>query len=282
MNAVIISYIPGMFGEFFSSLLESSDSRFFSNQDIVVNSNNRYSYPNYLLPINLDIKNYERSFDTWPITEDNLKTLESVYGDKWICLPTHWIHHHPNHTMLPGIGVRLYCGSIVDNNLSYCMWWLKSHIYANTLWPSRRKEIENMIDNDHRYKDQLNKLLDSNNFHNWIFLSYKRNILNDQNLDLRFYIKSTYYQLLDSKMYHPPFENWIPIDIGKLVNTGDTGNIENKLGLQHSLDKQKIESYKEKNLLLLKEKLNLTYNDLSNEKWLDVLSDYCIDFFNHS
>jgi hypothetical protein len=282
MNAVIISYIPGMFGEFFSSLLESSDSRFFSNRPISVNDNNRYIYPNYLLPINLDIKNHERSFDTWPITKDHLKTLETVYGDKWICLPTHWIHQHPNYTMLPGIGIRLYCDSIVDNNLSYCMWWLKSHIYANKLWPSRRKEIENMIDNDHRYKDQLNKLLDSNNFHNWIFLSYKRNILNDQNLDLRFYIKSTYYQLLDSKMYHPPFENWIPIDIGKLVNTGDTGNIENKLGLQHSLDKQKIESYKEKNLLLLKEKLNLTYNDLSNEKWLDVLSDYCIDFFNHS
>ena len=271
-----------MFGEFFSSLLESSDSRFFSNRSISVNDNNRYIYPNYLLPIDLDIKNHERSFDTWPITEDNLKTLETVYGDKWICLPTHWIHRHPNHTMLPGIGIRLYCGSIVDNNLSYCMWWLKSHIYANKLWPSRRKEIENMIDNDHRYKDQLKELLDSNNFHNWIFLSYKRNILNDQNLDLRFYIKSTYYQLLDSKMYHPPFENWIPVDIGRLVNTGDTGDIENKLGLQHSLDKQKIESYKEKNLLLLKEKLNLTYNDLSNENWLDVLSDYCIDFFNHS
>jgi hypothetical protein len=273
-----------MFGEFFSSLLESSDSKFFSNQDVVVNNNNRYIYPNYLLPINLDIKNHEGSFNNWPITEDNLKTLETVYGDKWICLPTHWVHHHPNHTMLPSIGIRLYCDNIIDNNLSYCMWWLKSHLHTkiNSSWRSRKKEIENMIDNNHMYKDQLKELLNSDSFHNWIYLSYKRNILNNHNLDLRLYVKTTYHQLLASKMYRPPFENWISVDIGKLVNTGDTGNIENKLELKNSLDKQKIESYKEKNLLLLKEKLNLTYNDLSNEKWLDVLSNYCIDFFNHS
>lgn len=282
MKFVIISYIPGMFGEFFSSLLESSDSRFFSNHDIKINENNRYRYPNYLTPINLDIKNHEGSFNNWPITEDNIKTLETVYGDKWVCLPTHWVHHHPNKSMLPGIGIRLYCGNIIDNNLSYCMWWLKSHIYADELWPSRRTEIENMIINNHIYKNQLIELLISDKFHNWKFLSYKRNILNNQNLDLRHYVKSTYNQLLISKMYSPPFENWESVDIGKLVNNGETEDIQNKLGLQNSLNKQKIEMYKEKNLVLLKEKLNLTYDNLTTDYWLDVLSEYCMDFLSHS
>jgi len=282
MKFIIISYIPGMFGEFFSSLLQSSDRRFFSDQDIKINENNRYRYPNYLAPIKLDIKNHEESFNNWPITEDDVKTLETVYGDKWICLPTHWVHYHPNQSMLPAIGIRLYCGNIIDNNLSYCMWWLKSHIYSNTLWPSRRKIIENMIINNHMYKDQLIELLISDKFHNWKFLSYKRNILNNQKLDLNYYVKSTYRQLLISKMYRPPFENWLSVDIGKLVSNGDTGNIETELALQNSLNKEEIEIYREKNLVLLKEKLNLTYDDLSTDHWLDILSDYCIDFFNHS
>jgi len=276
MKAVVISYTGGMFGEFFTHLLSESDSRFVNIHKTQITTENRFLYPNYLSPINLDVKNYPPN-QSWNISQENNDILHNQYGDKWICIPTHWHDKTLENTGLPSIGIRLYCDNIIDFNLSYCLWWLKSHIFANTPWPLRVAEINNMIQNNHTYKLELENLLKDNNYSNWKFLSYKENILKNRNLDFEYYLKGKYFRLFNSRNLYQKLPGWITLDIGKLVNDSSTYDqqIESKLQLENSLNIDKINLYKEQNLNLIKKCLNLNYEELNGHKWLDNLYQYC-------
>jgi hypothetical protein len=70
---------------------------------------------------------------------------------------------------------------------------------------------------------------------------------------------------------------WIPLNIGQLIHRYDKYDkkIERELSLENPLDINKINSYREKNLILLKNTLGLDYEDLFSIRWLDILIDYC-------
>jgi len=264
-----------MFGEFFALLLSESDSRFVNHTATQITNENRFLYPNYLLPINLDVKNYPPR-QSWNISKENKDILDNCYQDKWIVVPTHWYDTGLEKTGLPCLGIRLHCNNLNDLNLSYCLWWLKSHIFAQRPWPLRTAEIKNMIKNNHTYKVELENLLVDGNYSNWKFLSYSRNILKNGRPDLDHFVKFRYYWLRKSasKNIHP---QWLSLDIGELIHRPNAYDqkIESALGLENSLDLNRINLYKEQNLVLLKEKLNLDYEDLQGTDWLDNLSTYC-------
>ena len=268
-----------MFGEFFTHLLSESDSRFINLKNTQITNENRFLYPNYLSPINLDVKNYP-SKQSWNISKKNTDILHSQYGDNWICIPTHWYDVNLEKTCIPSIGIRLYCNKIIDFNLSYCLWWIKSHIFANTLWPLRVAEINNLIENNHLYKIELENLLKDNNYSNWKFLSYKENFLKNGKLDLYYYLKTRYLQVVNNKNLHLTLTGWITLDIGELIHESNAYNqkIESALQLENSLSLDKISLYKEKNLALLKKCLDLNYEDLHGYKWLDNLYQFCSPF----
>lgn len=278
MKAVVVSYQGGMFGEFFTDLLQSSDPKFYSCNNNFIDNRNKYSVPNYLDPINLAIKNMPFRKE-WSITENDIKILNEVYGDRWICLHTHWLNKLEKTNIPNCIGIRLYCDFIPDINLSYCMWWLKSALYANNLWSEKRKEIEEAIKFGHKFKKEVEELLIPGNFHNWKFIAYNSNVLlkNDK-LDLRHFIR--YKHAMISEWPIPPsskLSGWIPLNIGQLIHRYDKYDkkIERELSLENPLDINKINSYREKNLILLKNTLGLDYEDLFSIRWLDILIDYC-------
>jgi hypothetical protein len=277
MKAVIISYLGGMFGEFFTDLLQSSDSKFYFCNENSVNDVNKYTVPNYLSPINLDIKNLPYRKE-WPITDDDIKILNDIYGDKWICLHTHWLHRL-HRTNLPScIGIRLYCDFIPDINLSYCMWWIKTGLQPTNIWPEKKQEIEELINSNHKFKKEFEEMLASGIYHGWKFAAYCNNFLKNDKLDVQYFVR--YKHAMISEWPVPPsskLSGWIPLDIGQLIHRYNKYDkrIEKELSLENPLDVNKINSYGEKNLTVLKNTLGLEYEDLLSIKWINTLIDYC-------
>jgi hypothetical protein len=277
MKCVILSYLPGMFGEFTADLLQTSSEKFYLESNSTTNQLNRILFPNYLRPIGLMVKTFARN-QSWPVTANQIEVLKNIYKDKWICIPTHWYADKIALSNLPNTGIRLYCSDEKDLNLAYSMAWIKSHIVPQKLWKERRKEIEEMIKVKPQFSEDLQKLIDATNYQNWKFLSYQLNILKDNKPDLELYIRQRHslyknWNIRDSQST----DNWLVCDIGKLIS-GDKINLAQlETYLDVKLDILKLETYKNRNNEVLYNTLKLSYNDLIGDSWLTSLIDYCKD-----
>ena len=277
MKCVILSYLPGMFGEFTADLLQTSSEKFYLESNSTTNQLNRVLFPNYLRPIGLMVKTFARN-QSWPVTTDQIGVLENIYKDKWICIPTHWYADKITLSNLPNIGIRLYCSDEKDLNLAYSMAWIKSHMVPQKLWKERRKEIEEMIKVKPQFTEDLQKLIDAPNYQNWKFLSYRLNILKNGKPDLELYIRQRHslyknWNISDSHSTN----DWFACDIGKLISGDKLSLTQVETYLDIKLDTLKLESYKNRNAEVLYNTLKLSYNDLIGDSWLTSLVSYCKD-----
>ena len=277
MKCVILSYLPGMFGEFTADLLQTSSEKFYLESNSTTNQLNRVLFPNYLRPIGLMVKTFARN-QSWPVTTDQIEVLENIYKDKWICIPTHWYADKIALSNLPNTGIRLYCSDEKDLNLAYSMAWIKSHMMPQKLWKERRKEIEEMIKVKPQFSEDLQKLIDATNYQNWKFLSYQLNILKDNKPDLELYIKQRHslyknWNIRDSQST----DDWLVCDIGKLIGGDKINLIQIEQYLDIKVDTSKLESYKNRNNEILHNTLKLSYNNLLGDSWLTSLINYCKD-----
>lgn len=275
MKCVILSYLPGMFGEFTADLLQTSSEKFYLESNSTTNQLNRVLFPNYLRPIGLMVKTFARN-QSWPVTTDQIGVLENIYKDKWICIPTHWYADKITLSNLPNIGIRLYCSDEKDLNLAYSMAWIKSHMVPQKLWKERRKEIEEMIKIKPQFTEDLQALIDAPNYQNWKFLSYQLNILKDNKPDLELYIRQRHFlyqnwNIRDSQST----DNWLACDIGKLISRDKTNLTQLEQYLNIKVDTSKLETYKNRNAEVLYNTLKLSYNDLVGDSWLTSLVNYC-------
>jgi hypothetical protein len=277
MKCVILSYLPGMFGEFTADLLQTSSEKFYLESNSTTNQLNRVLFPNYLRTIGLMVKTFARN-QSWPVTTDQIGVLENIYKDKWICIPTHWYADKIALSNLPNIGIRLYCSDEKDLNLAYSMAWIKSHMVPQKLWKERRKEIEEMIKVKPQFTEDLQKLIDAPNYQNWKFLSYQLNILKNGKPDLELYIRQRHslyknWNISDSHSTN----DWFACDIGKLISGDKLSLTQVETYLDIKLDTSKLESYKNRNAEVLYNTLKLSYNDLIGDSWLTSLVSYCKD-----
>jgi hypothetical protein len=275
MQSLIISYLGGMFGEFTASVIEEGSTKFTSNSIVETTKENRFLYPNYLSPIGFDCKTFPKNI-SWPINNQQVDQLHTIYGDKWICLPTHWYSDRIEQTNLPSCGLAMFSTNLSIIKLAYSLFWIKSHIFANSPWESRAKELQLMIDNNHPYAKDLCDLQIEGNYRNWKFLSYKYDFLKDGKPDLYYYMDSS-FNFYKRNNFHlcAASTDWFRFDIGNAIH-GNQKNIpllEEHLGVV--LNRQRISEYATKNLTIIKDKLGFTLDDLSSDKWLGTLYDYC-------
>jgi hypothetical protein len=282
MEAVVVSYTGGLFGEFLCS--ELSKSNIFANdRKIELTPENRYLYPNYLLPIKLDVKTWP-SDKVWPITKDHLSTLNELYQNKKILIPTHWFQLKFTNCNLPGIGLRLHCQDIKWSRLSYCLYWIKSHARANSPWELRKQEIEQLISDNHRFTKEFKELLKPGNYMNWKYISYRYDVLNNGELDLKYYINKKWklFESTNKTIKNFPFKNrWQYFDIGQAIY-GDQLNlydISKIVGVE--LDSRSLKQYAQTNLEILEDKLKITIDDLDHDsKWISALYQYAVTEIN--
>jgi hypothetical protein len=275
MKVLILSYNPGMFGEFIATKIVESNTKFASNKETKTTPENRFLYPNYLFPINIDCKNLPAE-SKWLISEKDISILNSHYSDKTICLPTHWYSNNIEQSNLPSHGIAMFSTNLSIIKLAYSLFWIKSHVFANNPWELRAKELQSMIDNNHPYAKDLRNLQTEGNYRNWKFLSYKYGFLKDGQTDLYHYMCSsfTFYKRNNLQLCTASAD-WFRFDIGNAIhsNQKNISLLEEHLGI--ALNRQQISEYATKNLTIIKDKLGFTLDDLSSDGWLDTLYDYC-------
>jgi len=275
MQALLLSYLSGMFGEFTASVIEEGSDKFISTSLVKTTKENRFLYPNYLAPIGFDCKTFPIHKE-WPINNQQVNHLQNLYGDKWICLPTHWYSNQLQQTNLPCHGIVLFSSNLSIIKLAYSLFWIKSHVFANSLWPSRKEELQSIIDTGHKYTRELSELRLGGNYQNWKFLAYKHDLLKDGKLDLRYYMYQHFNFYKRHNFLRLKSSDWFKFDIGNAIH-GDQKNLPLlEEHLEIVLNKEKISEYANKNLEIIKDKLGFTLTDFALETWLDVLYEYCV------
>ena len=273
MKFYLLSYNPGMFGEFISDMIQHSGTNFYNAlESTKCSHNNRVLYPNYLSPVNRDMKIH--TDEDFTLADNELKILEDTYGNSNVCIPTHWFHSLKN-TNLPCEGIRLYSNSLKYLNLAYCMAWIKSHVNSG-MKEHRRKELDIFVSSGHPYAELIAEELNKGNFKNWKYLAIKYNMLKDGNFDMDYYMRQRAIQhIRTSSSYWRKFSDWNFIDAGEMIhgNMSNIGDLE--ILIQGNLDKDYIASYAQKNIELLKNTTGLTIKDLDGFNWIDSLVEYC-------
>lgn len=264
-----------MFGEFLATQIVKNNQKFVNEYDSVCTKENRYLFPNYLSPINLDYKNFP-SHSPWNINTKNINVLNHTYGRRHICLPTHWVSRDIKLTNIPCYGIRLYSNNVSITNLSFCLFWIKSHIFANRIWEQRKIEIIQMIEHDHQHSSHLIKLVKGDDYQNWKFLAIKYSAMTNGNPDLHKYVRISYSKYLEhNNLYYSLSSNWNTINSANLIY-GDMSEVKKIEGIVKSkLDTTIIEEYATNNLKVLKEKLNINLDDLNHTNWISTLFEYC-------
>ncbi len=263
-----------MFGEFFCSVLNQNYKFYgaenFKELHAFQNNNNRWVFPEYLAPINFHAKTIPPS-KQWNITDQQKQQLQSLYGNKNILVPTHWYQQDFSSMNVPVTGIRLYCSNINILLLSYILFWIKSHVYANNPWPSRIQEIQELIDNDHQYSDQFRKLLTPGQYHNWKFLSYRYDTLLDGQADLEYYVQQKWEWL--KKTNETFSDHWYNLDIGNILY-GDQSELEKfEKDLSVHIDRTAIIRYANANISLIETELGMTTKELDTH-WQSQLLRY--------
>ena len=251
MKVLIFSYIHGMFGEFLSSQISNSSSKFYNQGETLQSENNQYIVTNYLSPINRSMKHHrvEPADKFMKFTNDERKILEDYYEEKHICLPTHWFGNLKM-INLPCYGIRLRCSDPLICNLSCILFYLKTF-----------NRFTKDPDSIEYWKNQSQYFFKTTDLKTWIQSSYQLNF---------FYNQSLYEDCTD----------WNILDAGNIVynNMKDLDKLESII--EGTMDRVEIQGYAERNLKLLKDKLGLTLDDLSGTQWLDLLYDWCKNQLN--
>jgi len=263
-----------MFGEFFCSILNQNYNFYgaenFKELYAFQNTNNRWSFPEYLAPISFHTKTMPYS-KPWNITDQQKQQLQNLYGDKDIIIPTHWYQQDLPAINMPANGIRLYCSNDRVLLLSYILFWIKSHLYANNPWPSRVQEMQELIDDNHQYSNQFRELLKPGQYHNWKFLSYRYGTLLDGRADLEYYIEQKWEWL---KKTNGTFSDcWYNLDIGNILH-GDQSNLD-KFEKYYSvhLNSTAMRQYAADNIALIETELGITIEELDTY-WQSKLLRY--------
>lgn len=275
MQSLIISYFGGMYGEFMSSLIEKGSDKFVSSIPVSTTLENRFLYPNYLAPIDFECKTFPR-FKEWPITESQVNKLHEIYGDKWICIPTHWHGNELSQCKLPGKGISMHTTIPNVLKMAYSLFWIKSHVNATDAWRQRALELNELANSNHPYADKFAEMQIEGNFHNWKFLSYKFNFLKDGELDLYYYMQQHFKFYKKGNFFQcAATPDWFRFDVGNAIH-GDRTNLSALEDyLEITVDRNMVAEYADKNLVVLSDHLGLTLDDMSSDSWFDTLYDYC-------
>jgi hypothetical protein len=281
MKATLLSYLPGTGGDFLAFMIHQ-DPKFYTIPDdsiiegVKITKYNKWNFPNLLEPIHIEAKIYPNN-RSWKVDENSINALKNIYKNKQIILPSHWynIINSNSTNNLFNRGIRLFVKEKSILKVCYALWWIKSHVIANYIWPHRQEEIDEMILDNCKHRDILLEIL--NSYHNWKFLSIKYDLLDEGKLDLYTYVRRYFYEVY-VKSNHTRYRlNYRLIDVDNLFYT-DTSNIkilENYFDID--IDKSLIEIYNNNNFNIIENYLGIKINspEFENDKiYFDSIFEY--------
>lgn len=245
--------------------------------DVKVTEQNMWRFPNLLEPVGLEAKVYPSS-RVWAVDADSLNKLNEVYKDNHIMLPSHW-YNRITPDMTNGLfdhGIRLYVRERKLLKVCYALWWLKSHIISNEIWPHRREEIDEMINSNHPKKDLLLSTLDS--YHNWKVIAIKHDLLDSNGqLDLLVYIRRHFNELYSKANHTNNKLKYMLLELDDLIY-GDYSNLTRlESYLDVKIDREIVDSYCKTNYQVLEQCLGFGVDSAEfddDEKYFNAILNY--------
>jgi len=264
------------------------DSKYFqiSNDELVnglkVTNQNMWRFPNLLKPIGLEAKIYP-SKNAWQVDSAALEKLLATYNNMNIVLPAHWYNDISVEKTngLFSSAVRLIAKEKHVLKIAYALWWIKSHVVANEIWPHRQEELEEYFKSNEPNRELMKDILSS--YHNWKYMSIKYNLLNNGNLDLNYYIRNHFAKLYSEGNKILYTRNYQFIDIDNLYyNSMDNIElIERRFDVK--IDRSQVKEYASSNLDLIQECLGFNVDDRrfeNDETYFDAIINYAKDIIN--
>lgn len=227
----LISYAPGMSGDFISYLIHQHPD-YISVDESIIDDHNRYFFP-YFVPFVVPEMDDNKTWNKphWP---DNIKDRVDKAYNKNVCVPTHWYLNTENADFADTF-IRLYSDDEYTIRRAYAFWWLKSHSWCTDPWKRRIDEV-----NESMSPEQATELL--SNYHNWKFLAFKMGIDMD---DLSTYIRRRYEEIFRPGCKRHEIPGWTNIDVASVFDNTIT-NLSSV-----TLDSSKIKKYVNENNNLL-------------------------------
>lgn len=243
---------------------------------------NMWRFPNLLAPTGLEAKVYPNHKD-WAVNEESLKVLNDVYGDKNIILPAHW-YRSITPTTTNGLfdrAIRLYASNRKTLKITYALWWIKSHVVANEIWPHRQEEIEELERSDHPYKHLLPQVLDK--YHNWKFMSLRYNLLNNGQFDLRYYVENHFNKVYSQGNSVSFKHRYSLYDIDRIFykDQAHLDLLEQELDVK--IDRQLVKDYTLENCQLIENSLGVSIDSEKfddDNTYFDAIINYAKDIIN--
>lgn len=253
-TSYLLSYQPGMSGDFIASNVHQ-DKKFYDISSDIRDHNNRYWFPCLTRDITSTQIKHVRNYESMPFTDADFLKFNQVYKDKNVVFPTHWYSDLDSSKF--EVLIRLYTDNPTIVNISYAMWWIKSHATSSSWpWNNRLDEIHKIPSGD--IKDDL-----ITKYHNWKYLAYKFNIPIDFDIYVKEFFNRIYYPYATSTK-HNQFRY---LDLNTLY-TNELTDINEIFGTR--IDEYTVQEYTSNNIRLLQE------NDIKyeSESFLDSLIPY--------
>lgn len=247
-----------------------------------ITEQNMWRFPNLLGPIGLEAKIYPVNRN-WEVTTESMSILDQIYGDKNIILPTHWYRDivPANTNGLVDRGLRLYTDNLKTLKISYALWWIKSHVIANEIWPHRLEEIEELKKSNHPNKHLLPQVID--NYHNWKWMSMRYDILNNGEFDLRYYAQRYFYKIYMGVNKTSYKQGYSFYDIDKIFYSNEDHLDLLERDLEISIQRNYVRDYTQANLQKIEDCLKLKVSDPefdNNQLFFDAIVNYAKDIIN--
>jgi hypothetical protein len=253
----LLSYNPGFTGS----------SSYYQSNTLKPSDTNKYS-PTYLF----DFVKFKTMHDDkeWDFTEDTKQEIYNAHDDKSMCITSHRFNRISSISDLVfDRYVRIHCVDKRIIRMGFAMWFFKSHIKANTPWPSRLEEVDEL---PAEYRDDLYA-----GFHNWKYNAYSKGILKDGKADLKHYVeniwKESYYHAAVS-VNNPGYEY---INLKHIIyepNVFEIRKLERIFNTSINIDL--IKEYAERNRkIVCYMGIDL---DSSNEEFFQSVYEYALEY----
>jgi len=271
-NIHLLSFNGGVGGDFLCSEI-SKDINFYSFQssiDLKTNTCNLLENP--FSKWNLDVKPPNPLWPTASISSE----IDLYYNEKNLVLPTHYFGN-VNQTMIPRLkGIRLYTKQF--SPLFYLLLWIKRWINIKNF--KDKEELDNILLSRSFSKNTdityfTSKIADiiANRKYYYDFEIPALNLIYDKSIDFvdEVFVK---YNICNTNGYED--NGWIPYNIDNLYldPVNNVKEFSQLFNMEESINPDSIAEQHSRNLQLIEETFNESYESFVSNDWLPKLKEW--------
>lgn len=292
-NIIMVSYNGGSCGEFLCTQI-SKDPNFYPAELEKVTELNRWIYSNPFKKFNVDFESYvskrvtpdqyanlgqQRPIDLkcpWIeshtyISDVTADAIDKFYNDKNLLVPTHYWGNLANINLKRVRGVRFTFNNNLDV-LFYTLLWIKTwtETYpSNVEFYMHELRTCALVSGNPKMNEVVNTIIERGYMHSFERAAIRYNIQSSYDIIDKFFVD--YHKMNSLRV-----PGWDIVNVEDLMldTTGTVEHWKQVFGTDSTLDIETIEKYHQKNLSVIEETFNQTYDNFKKSNWKLTLKEW--------